>query len=674
MLLLLLSALLQAQYGQKQLDSLHLALKNAANDTVRMHLYAQLGVFYAEVNHDSALFYSEKELSLAKQLKLKIDEAGALDFTGYILYQLGNYPKSLESFLQALKIAEDLASEKSSRHLSDGQIPRAQLRVLASIHHDLGHLYGRTGNINKQISNYLETKSIAESIHDTLMLALVDWNLGSTYWKLDKLDSALFLEQKALAIFSNSTDRKYEGAVLNLIGDIYLRKGDINLSRDALLKSVQINEEQNNLSFIGHSYISLASLYQTVKKPDSSLLYARKGLESFKAVWVPSGMAGAYSLLSSIYSGQNKTDSALANLKLATAFKDSLNDAERKKLSEFQNLGFNEQMRLEELEKEKIKTQTKIRTYAMLAGIGVFMLIALILYKNNRNRRKANDLLLKKNDEIERQKINVEQTLTELRSTQAQLIQSEKMASLGELTAGIAHEIQNPLNFVNNFSEVNNELIEEASKANKAGNPNEVSELLSTLKDNEEKINHHGKRAEAIVKGMLQHSRASIGHKEPTDINALADEYLRLSYHGLRAKDKSFNAILNTDFDERIGKINIIPPDIGRVLLNLYNNAFYAVTEEKKQAGEGYEPTISVTTKKLKDKVEIRVKDNGSGIPRKVVDKIFQPFFTTKPTGQGTGLGLSLSYDIIKVHGGEINVETKEGELTEFVIHLPISV
>jgi signal transduction histidine kinase len=245
------------------------------------------------------------------------------------------------------------------------------------------------------------------------------------------------------------------------------------------------------------------------------------------------------------------------------------------------------------------------------------------------------------------------------------------MASLGELTAGIAHEIQNPLNFVNNFSELNKELVDELQTELRLGNTEEVLTISNDIKANEEKINHHGKRADAIVKGMLQHSRSSSGQKEPTNINTMADEYLRLAYHGLRAKDKSFNATLKTDFDESIGSINIIPQDIGRVVLNLINNAFYAVDEKKKQTGEGYEPTVSISTKKKNDKVEISIADNGNGIPQKILDKIFQPFFTTKPTGQGTGLGLSLSYDIVKAHGGELKVETTEGEGSEFIIQLP---
>lgn len=273
---------------------------------------------------------------------------------------------------------------------------------------------------------------------------------------------------------------------------------------------------------------------------------------------------------------------------------------------------------------------------------------------------------------LQTEKKRAEDALTELRATQTQLIQSEKMASLGELTAGIAHEIQNPLNFVNNFSEVNTELIDELNEELGKGNFEDAIAIAKDIKENEEKIKHHGKRAEGIVKGMLQHSRASSGVKEPTDINALADEYLRLAYHGLRAKDKSFNSKMETDFDNSVGEVNIVPQDIGRVILNLITNAFYVVDEKKKSGIENYEPTVSVITKKIGDKVEVKVKDNGSGIPQKVLDKIFQPFFTTKPTGQGTGLGLSLSYDIVKAHGGELRVETKEAEGCEFVILLNV--
>jgi signal transduction histidine kinase len=299
----------------------------------------------------------------------------------------------------------------------------------------------------------------------------------------------------------------------------------------------------------------------------------------------------------------------------------------------------------------------RYRLYALAGGLGVLGIIAFLLFRNNQHKQRA--------------KAKIEKAYEELKATQAQLVQREKMASLGELTAGITHEIQNPLNFVNNFSEVNTELITELKQELEQGNIEESKSLADDIEENERKITLHGRRADAIVKGMLQHSRTSTGEKQPTDINALADEYLRLSYHGLRAKDKTFNANLQTDFDKSLGKVVVVPQDIGRVLLNLFNNAFYAVHEKKKVLDSGHEPTVSVTTKKSEDKIEIRVQDNGMGISKSLVDKIFQPFFTTKPTGQGTGLGLSLSYDIVKAHGGQLKVETEEGEGASFIIQLP---
>ena len=305
------------------------------------------------------------------------------------------------------------------------------------------------------------------------------------------------------------------------------------------------------------------------------------------------------------------------------------------------------------------------------------------LDRTEKVKRTTAILLEETIEELEQKRKAIEETntaltksLEELKAAQTQLIQSEKMASLGELTAGIAHEIQNPLNFVNNFSEVSKELLDEMKTELDLGNTADAKEITNDVIQNLEKITHHGKRAGDIVKGMLQHSRTSSGIKEPTDINALCDEYLRLSYHGLRAKDKSFNATMKTDFDNSIGKINIIPQDIGRVILNLLTNAFYAVAEKKKQADDSYEPIVTIKTRVTQNPLsggrgaEIKVSDNGGGIPQKVLDKIFQPFFTTKPTGQGTGLGLSLSYDIVKAHGGEIKVETKEGEGSEFIIWL----
>ncbi len=685
-LLLLLPVFVEAQPQQGKLDSLHLALQNAANDTIRMDAYGQLGYYYQLINTDSSNFYLAKSLSIARKLKLKLYEAGVLHHQGNMLAST-NYPQALQILLQALKITADPASEKNSWNLLVGKTPHTQrLNSLGYTHFNLARLYSNTGDTEKQISNLLQTKRLAEFVHDADLNLLANFRLGDVYFsKLNKLDSALYFEQRALSFYSKSANKTLVGWVFNTLGRIYQKKGNFNLSKEALQKGLKLMQEQNNRAAVGVLSLSLSSLYKTIAKPDSCLLYANIALETYKLFNDQMGIANAYSSISSAYVEQKKTDSAFAYLQLATALHDSLNNVERKNLLAYQNVGFDEQMRLKNLEAEKIQTQNKIKTYTMLAGIAVFMAIAFLLYRNNRNRKKANELLQQQKEEIATQKENVEQSLVELKSTQAQLIQSEKMASLGELTAGIAHEIQNPLNFVNNFSDVNKEMLEELKaerlKPTAERDDQLQEEIINDVINNEEKINHHGKRADAIVKGMLQHSRTSAGQKEPTDINALCDEYLRLSYHGLRAKDKTFNADFKTDFDDTIGKINIVPQDIGRVLLNLYNNAFYAINEKKKTAGEDYKPLVSIETKKInarpddtvgRDKVEIKVSDNGNGIPKNIVDKIFQPFFTTKPTGQGTGLGLSLSYDIIKAHFGEITVNIREGGGTEFTITLPV--
>jgi signal transduction histidine kinase len=372
-------------------------------------------------------------------------------------------------------------------------------------------------------------------------------------------------------------------------------------------------------------------------------------------------MNNAASLLADIYHLKKQPDSAYKYLSLSVELNDSILGTE--KLAQIQNINLRESLQkiqLEHSKKEAIKEyKSRIKIYSLIAGIIVLLSVVLILSRNSRQRKAANK--------------KIEKAYIDLKATQTQLIQSEKMASLGELTAGIAHEIQNPLNFVNNFSEVNTELIEDMEQEIDKGNFQEVKTIANDIKENQQKIAHHGKRADGIVRGMLQHSRSSTNQKEPTDINKLADEYLRLCYHGLRAKDQFFNATIQTDFDQRLENVNIVPQDIGRVLLNLFTNAFYAVTEKKKEQKDSYEPAVSVRTKIIADKIEIRVGDNGNGIPQKALDKIFQPFFTTKPTGQGTGLGLSLSYDIIKAHDGEIKVETKEGEGAEFIMLLPLS-
>ena len=680
-------------WSDKQIDSLRDEWKHTgANDTIRMRIARSLGWHYQEINRDSSLYFQSVQLELARKLKLKLWEADALDQGGWVLAQLKNYPLSLQYFLDGFDILQNKDCEKNiwliSLFSKDKDPEKARLTCLASIYNDISTLYAATGNRGKELFNLMQGLRIAQRINNYTMISLITLNTAGLYLRLDKPDSALMYIKASQDHMIRSGYKTYEGEALNTLGTIFTKKKDYNLAKDYYDQSILANIKNNVKTGIPNTFLSLANMFLALGKNDSVIYYIREAINMFREVKNYTDLSRAYAFMYTVQKKVANRDSTYYFLQLYTVLNDSLNRAEKEKIDAYQNVGFNQQIEMQHQEKNQIQKANKTRTYALLSGIGIFMLIAFLLYRNNRNRRNANALLQKQKEEIEVQKINVEQTLTELKSTQAQLIQSEKMASLGELTAGIAHEIQNPLNFVNNFSEVNKELIDEIivdrRKKIEERSDKLQDELIDNIKENEEKINHHGNRAADIVKGMLQHSRSSSGVKEPTDINALCDEYLRLSYHGLRAKDKNFNATMKTDFDETIGNINIIPQDIGRVVLNLINNAFYAVHEkhlnysaavvdEKKKSGiENYEPTVSVSTKKEKDKIEISVKDNGSGIPDKVVDKIFQPFFTTKPTGQGTGLGLSLAYDIVKAHSGTISINTNIESGTEFIIHLPI--
>jgi two-component system NtrC family sensor kinase len=678
--ILLVSLIGNAQ--QVDVNTLKQALQKSTSDSDRVLLNLNVSDFYIETNSDSALFFAKQALKIAEKNNQKVAEADALTVIAYQLSSSGKLGESLKCLQQAFTLIIDTKTDANSWSL-DAPSPRLKrLVTLSRVHNDFGNLMVLTQNAEQEIFHYKQAATIADEIGNATWSEITDQNLGETYLRLNQIDSAFYFAKRSESLFIKYGSRQNEyGWILNTLGDIYLKKNNVLLAREYYHQGVKRSQENNNMASLTWGYFMLTSYFLSVKDKDSSIYYSNKTIESLRLLGFGyldenKNMGTAYENLYRSFQLANKSDSANKYQELALITKDSLYKKRIKSLAEFQNLTFDEQLRLQNLKNERVEYENKIRTYALLSGIIVFILIVFFLLANNRNRRKANELLLKQKEEIELQKDNVEKTLGELKSTQAQLIQSEKMASLGELTAGIAHEIQNPLNFVNNFSEVNKELIGEMREEIAKKNFEEVDQIAKDIAENEEKINHHGKRADSIVKGMLQHSQKSTGAKEPTDINALADEYLRLSYHGLRAKDNSFNAAIKTEFDESIGNINIIPQDIGRVLLNLYNNAFYAVAPP---AGGGIlhsakneSPTVWVSTKKEDDKVLIIVKDNGNGIPQKIADKIFQPFFTTKPTGQGTGLGLSLSYDIVKAHGGEIKVETEEGEGTTFIIQLPV--
>ncbi len=649
--LLLTSVLPTAQGQVSETDSLKKLLSQTGQDTTRVFLLTELTFRYAFFKSDTALILGQQSIDLAQKLHFSKGEIRALHMHSNVLRIRGEFPQALEELLRAMQLSKETYNYEEEANC---------LIYIAAIYLDLGE--------NRQALNYLfQSKKIYERISKQ-MLTIGLTRIGMAYEKLNLLDSALYFQQLAhTARIPGSLHA--QAVILGNLGTIYNRLGNRRQALHYYQQAVQLAFNSGDIVNGTRSQYQIAELYYNLNKLDSSFHYTQLSFVNAKKSARILTLLNASSLLSKLYKAKGSLDSAYHYQQIAMSVKDSLFGAE--KFQKLQLLNLTEQQRVQQIEQRQKEVQqeqerfkNRISTYALLSVVGVFLLLAIILYRNNRQKQNANALLQYQKDEIQK-------NLAELKAAQTQLIQSEKMASLGELTAGIAHEIQNPLNFVNNFSEVNAELIAEMKQELKAGNSEEAIEIANDLEQNLEKVSHHGKRADAIVKGMLQHSRASTGKKEPTDINALADEYLRLSYHGLRAKDKDLNADFKTSFDETLDKIEVVPQDIGRVLLNLYNNAFYAVNEKKKQLNGTFEPTVSIATKRSGDKVEIIVRDNGDGIAQKVVDKIFQPFFTTKPTGQGTGLGLSLSYDIIKAHGGEIKVETKEGEGTEFKIILP---
>ena len=653
-----------AQYNKLSTDSLKVLLHSEKSDSVKVKLLLKMGTRfgYGFKRDDSVLQYLQQALEIANNKNFIRDALHARTEIGRYFYTTGNYAASLQNLLQNL----DLAEQNKDTALILQSIKDLMKAYFAMNDYKQELLYAQ------KIKALLEQLTVKDSVLTSQFVPTYLNQMAKVYQGLGNNDSALFYFKKANAHFQARGDSQGIAVGFNNLADIYAKMNYTDSSFALFKKSILYAEASKRFDIVSNSKLNMAMLYHKMGLKDSAFIYSRQALSEVQDMMEPDNVMTAYSFIAKLYQEQQQFDSAYKYLQLTLVMKDSLQNLSN--ITQAQSFSFNDAMQQQKLVQEKKEAEqqyrNKIKLYILLAIIAVFIIIAILLNRNVRNKRKANTLL-------SRQKEEIQHVLSNLKSTQSQLIQSEKMASLGELTAGIAHEIQNPLNFVNNFSEVNTELIDELKAELAIGNMQYAIELANDIKDNEQKINHHGKRADAIVKGMLQHSRSSSGVKEPTDINALCDEYLRLSYHGLRAKDKSFNATLKTDFDNSIGKINIIPQDIGRVVLNLINNAFYAVNEKTLSAvstptAAKYEPTVSVSTNKIGDRVEIKVSDNGNGIPQKIVDKIFQPFFTTKPTGQGTGLGLSLSYDIVKVHGGELKVETKEGEGTRFIIRLPI--
>lgn len=676
------------------------------NDREKLNEYCTQALNFSEVNRDSAIYYSQLALDVADKMNQKFYRASILSDLGFTLLSNGDYVNALTNLLEANRlvedkdIAEDVIITPFFQSYYTGDSPEEnRLILLGYIKNNLATLYGRTENYDKQLGELFQILNSFESGKaDEKLMYSINTNIANTYLESGDLDSALYFQKLALEIERTFEDKDHIGASNVRIGQILFEQGKYENARNFFLdglNKLQKNTIQNK-NLVALTQFALSNTYQQLGMADSSIFYSKSGITTYRELGSSAPeMEEAYMAIASIFKAEQRFDSAFHYLQLAKSLSDSIADSEIKTLSNYHKLAFNEQIRLLETQVEKDKLRTRSQIFALVTGLALFSLLAIILYRSNKLKVKANALL-------EAQKSQIEQTLTELKATQTQLIQSEKMASLGELTAGIAHEIQNPLNFVNNFAELNLELAEEIQShletvkeefsdptlkseqdQNKVSDSlSEIELLFTDINTNQEKIHEHGKRAAAIVKGMLQHSRTGSSVKEPTDLNALCEEYIRLAYHGYKAKDKSFNAAFETELDPTMTRVTVIPQEMGRVVLNLLNNAFYSVNEKSKHQIDEYEPKVTISTKNFAEKIEIRVKDNGPGIPLHIVDKIFQPFFTTKPTGKGTGLGLSLSYDIVvKGHGGDLKIHNlqsqyNEGQLNKeegcmFIITLP---
>ncbi|MCW3108212.1 MAG: ATP-binding region ATPase domain protein [Segetibacter sp.] len=633
--------------------------------------YRTLGFSYIGLSkHSEALVCLEKSLILFEALHDLKGQSSVYEYFGIIQRSLGNFSASLDVLFKALDITQE-----------------AQYREGESLaRYHLGVTYKYLGNYEQALEHLLESLSIAKEIHYWVTESYSINLIGQVYFETGDYNQALDYYHQSLVLRTKLGDKWGEAGCLDNIGFTHFKINDYKQATDFCTQSLSISEAIGDKKGQGNVLYHLGEIYKKANEYERAATFGQKSLQIRNEIGDKKGEAEVLLLLVELLqinlNGEIQ-DRLFTLLNKALQLGEEVNALDL--LSKIHHSYYNvyKQYKCYEDALKHLELYIEVEKKLHKDALAQRVQNLEISYRAEQSRNEAEIYRLrnielanlyeettKQKDEIEVQKKNAEDALAELKVTQAQLIQREKMASLGELTAGIAHEIQNPLNFVNNFSEVNTELIAEIKEETDKGNIKEAKVIVNDLDENLQKINHHGKRADAIVKGMLQHSRASSGKKEPTDINALADEYLRLAYHGFRAKDKDFNATIETNFDESMGKIEVVSQDIGRVLLNLYNNGFYAVNE-KKQLDETFEPAVSVTTKRIDNKIEIFVKDNGPGIPPKIVDKIFQPFFTTKPTGQGTGLGLSLSYDIIKAHGGELKVDTKEEEFTSFVIQLP---
>ncbi len=638
----------RASYSKGEIE----ALKILGN------LYQNKGDFTKASN------YYNQAYDLAKKVKLTTALPGILNNIGLVFMNQGKYSEALSKYFETLKLAE----EQNNR-----SVQAAALNNIATVYFYQGK-YVQAGE------NYKELLEISTTLEDTTGIILAYSNLGEVKLEQGERDTALQSLRTAYGIAQLIRNPELMESTSRMIAKVYARFDSIPQAEFFFEKALKLAKDKSYGVPTCQSLIGLARLKLKANKASEALPLASEALSLAENMGQALLQRDAQEILAYIQTSLGNYQLALEHFKVFKTFSDSINNLESARASEAYQAEYN--FSKKELEFQRKSLQQRWLIFSAIAGIILLGIIVLGVNRNRQRLNKVNQSLNQQNIQIEKQKGSLESTLEQLKNTQTQLIHAEKMASMGELTAGIAHEIQNPLNFINNFAEVSRELIEELQDMTEKEDMEEIKILANDISGNLEKIESHGKRADNIVKSMLYHSRSSSNKPELTEINTLVREYFNLSFHGLKASNKAFHAQMNLTLDPDLGILKVVPKELGRALLNLFNNAFYAVGERSKREinkeelsdalSEKYQPLVSVVTRSVKDRVEIVIEDNGTGIPKTVLSKIFMPFFTTKPSGSGTGLGLSLTYEIItNLHHGKLDVQSEENQFTRFTVTLP---
>ncbi|MFN3998840.1 ATP-binding protein [Algoriphagus sp.] len=663
--------------SENQIDSLLLRFSTETSGRLRMGLARELGLFYTDVDPDTTMYFVNTQLQLAQSLGERLWEGDALRRLGYLTYLQGSYSESFSYNTQALTLFMDTSTERKvwepDRLSLAGTPEQARLTELALTYFHRAQLYTWISNISEQRPLYRKAIEIIDKAGDDAIASFMYGNLAESYIE-EYPDSAMMYLSIGLEKSEKVGFMKYRGNDLSRMGRAHKSLNNFDSAEKYYLEAIAISREVNNFRHLAIAYYELARLNQLTGDTTRALDNALNSYEAADSIRNLAVISDVGLMLSKLYEQLNDTDNAYYFLRLSQAASETLQ--KENQIRRASDLQFAEQLRLRDLEEAQARSQARLRMTILMGVLFTIAVVAFLMYRNNRQKQAANKVL--------------EKTLDNLKATQAQLVQQEKLASLGQLTAGIAHEIKNPLNFVNNFSEVSMEMIEEVleargekreARSEKRDEREELEdEILEDIKANLRKIHEHGSRANGIVTSMLQHSRGGSGKMEPTDLNALIKEYVNLSFHGMRAGKNPIGVDIVFDLDPDLGMVSLIKEDFTRVVINLCNNAFDALRSKiqaqdlpgfQNLAGlKDYQPKLTVRTKTEKNQIRIAFEDNGPGIPDDIKDKILQPFFTTKKGTEGTGLGLSITHDIVKAHGGDIKINSTS-DFTCIFIEMP---